>query len=468
MDSASGRVLCGGGAIRLSALGLMGYDETELQFSIGTNGKIMCGGGNVILDADGLTVDSSCSIVGGVFKTSSNVGESGGPAGVRMDANGIAGYISGTVKAIYINAVDGAIWLGNGMGRVVLNADGIYGYDSSTTTSEHLQFYLDSNTGKGIFGNGTASIGKTGISFTDDVGVITFADGGTSLGVIAATKFDAFYIDAINGDLRLSTGASGGEGGDIHLFPESGKVYCRNLYVEGAETRYIGESTHRWNKGYFETLNCRYLEVELSCGYSLQPKQSNLNLGGAIPWENLYVNNLVIHHSIYSNLIPVTSEGVLSPLDLGDGDHYWNSSRIYQMYTGYINSTGDIIADQAGCDCKFYSIRWYTHPAWDEYDDLEIIKAMKPDKKNPKEMDRNTIHPDLFARKKVYEKQLNGKIKATVIDEPDENQFMDLGNNIGLIYGGLRKIIEKIEILEEENMKLREEFDEYKKNIIKK
>jgi len=52
---------------------------------------------------------SSDQIFGKDFRTAENVGDAGGPAGVRFDSSGIRGYLGGTTKTFQITSADGIV-----------------------------------------------------------------------------------------------------------------------------------------------------------------------------------------------------------------------------------------------------------------------------------------------------------------------------------------------------------------------
>jgi hypothetical protein len=72
----------------------------------------------VAIDSTGLTIMGT-----GYFRTAANVGESGGPAGFRVDGTYVAGYSGGTTKQVYIQASTGKLYAGGG--EVILDADGV-------------------------------------------------------------------------------------------------------------------------------------------------------------------------------------------------------------------------------------------------------------------------------------------------------------------------------------------------------
>ncbi|PIO05746.1 hypothetical protein COT29_04475, partial [Candidatus Micrarchaeota archaeon CG08_land_8_20_14_0_20_59_11] len=70
------------------------------------------------LDAGAVTSDkiTSGQIIAKDFRTAENVGEVGGPAGIRFNANEIAGYSGGATKEFYLEAASGKGYFGGGAG----------------------------------------------------------------------------------------------------------------------------------------------------------------------------------------------------------------------------------------------------------------------------------------------------------------------------------------------------------------
>lgn len=66
---------------------------------------------------------TSGQIIGKDFRTATNVGEVGGPAGIRLTASEIAGYSGGTTKQFYVLASDGKLYAAGG--GVILDSSGV-------------------------------------------------------------------------------------------------------------------------------------------------------------------------------------------------------------------------------------------------------------------------------------------------------------------------------------------------------
>lgn len=88
---------------------------------------------------------TASQIVAKDFRTDTNVGEAGGPAGIRFTENEIAGYSGGTTKTFYLDANTGKAYAAGG--SIVLDDDGL------TITGDYLLFKYDSSHQVGVFGN---------------------------------------------------------------------------------------------------------------------------------------------------------------------------------------------------------------------------------------------------------------------------------------------------------------------------
>jgi len=135
-------------------------------------------------------------------------------------------------------------------------------------------------------------------------------------------------------------------------------------------------------------------------------------------------------------------EGSWTPLNdlsgsLGLYNNRWSYSYINTMYSYFnyprINNQGYVgIASRYWFAGYFNQLRYKTHSAFQEHDDIALIKKMKPNKKNPKVL----VIPD--------------EIKS-VSEEGEMEDFIDQGKFAGLTIGTLQNLIARVEKLEEES-----------------
>jgi len=156
-----------------------------------TSDKIVAGA----ITSDKIT---SNQIYGKDIRTAQNVGEVGGPAGIRMTPSELAGYSGGTTKTWYVQSSDGKLYAGGG--SVILDNNGI-----SIKGSNHIGFY---NTSGGTEGWLNALTGQ-------------------------------FVLFGVN-DLVLISNS-----GDIYLSPYN-LIYSQNFVPRSTNTYSLGNSSYKW------------------------------------------------------------------------------------------------------------------------------------------------------------------------------------------------------------------------------
>ena len=87
-------------------------------------GKTTINGGSIEAETITATQITTGQLVGLDIRTDFNVGETGGPAGIRIKRSGIEGYSGGTTKEFYIESSTGKAMCGGG--EVELSSNGIY------------------------------------------------------------------------------------------------------------------------------------------------------------------------------------------------------------------------------------------------------------------------------------------------------------------------------------------------------
>jgi len=201
---------------------------------------------------------SAQQIVAKDFRTAANVGETGGPAGIRFTASEIAGYSSGTTKQFYLQSSDGKAYFGGG--SVVADANGLTikgdllifedgsDNDRGSIYADATNFYVVSegvdmtlNSGailhlvatSGIAINSTLANIDTKISGNNEANLI-YADGSADkVGFGIVTPAERVHV--LNGNLKVS-----GTGGTVKAVGY--EIADGNAGADGSFTAGSGET----------------------------------------------------------------------------------------------------------------------------------------------------------------------------------------------------------------------------------
>jgi len=113
-----------------------------------------------------------------------------------------------------------------------------------------------------------------------------------------------------------------------------------------------------------------------------------------------------------NNFIKPTIDAVYN---LGDSAYRWST-----LYLKTLNM------ETSGATARIYGLAYHHLNSWEEEDDLQIVKNMKPDK-DKQHIDINSVHKGLL----------------------DKEGWYDLGSTIGLLFGAVKKLSERLDIIED-------------------
>jgi hypothetical protein len=189
------------------------------------------------ITSDKITSDQ---IYGKDIRTAQNVGEVGGPAGIRMTPSELAGYSGGTTKTWYVQSSDGKLYAGGG--NVILDNSGI--------TVKGTNWLIFKNSSGGIEGyinvpSGSLTIhGVTQVTLETETGNINFYPAGV--------VYSHDFVPAIHDTYSL--GFYSQRWKTLYV---SGTVYSPNATFNGGTVTITPSGTsHPWIFTYYGTDPC--------------------------------------------------------------------------------------------------------------------------------------------------------------------------------------------------------------------
>ncbi len=355
----------------------------------------------------GADINLSSAKIGDLFVGNAQIGS--------LEASKIT---TGTLSAnVQITVGSGTSALGTAMSgaRVQILSTGIKAYDSSG--NQRVQI---SNDGSGWFGSSTGFAWTTSgaLSITGGASGVKLSSAGLNIWGDAMLTTRATEAGTIQCKVD-STGAISAGAGAV-LLNSSGitidgsgaatQVLCFKYSTQSSYI-YAGSSTFNiqmanatssfninfstWGIFSFEPSNTR-ITLPTGCTDLFVASNGTLTLGASTYlWAKVYTDKMhkvTQDGSYYNTMYDIRPYSTTSWLGLGTSSgQYWQAA-----YIGTVN----------------YS----TLTAFDDFDDIKLIKQMKPKKDNTFEIDPDTIPDILKISKSEYSKMIDEKLAAEILD----------------------------------------------------
>jgi fibronectin type 3 domain-containing protein len=173
------------------------------------------------ITSDKITTDQ---IYGKDIRTAQNVGQTGGPAGIRMTSSELAGYSGGTTKTWYAQSSDGVMYAGGG--KVRLDNEGMKLYSGSTLIgrADDLGYTVYDTSG-----NKKAEINTSGVTVYGNY--IWLKLGTTTYGLINAAT-NQLQISGLGSSTKIVLNSSAG----VEVAPDLNAD--KNIYLPAASNGY--------------------------------------------------------------------------------------------------------------------------------------------------------------------------------------------------------------------------------------
>ena len=361
---------------------------------------------------------TSDQIYGKDIRTEQNVGEVGGPAGIRMTPSELAGYSGGTTKTWYAQSSDGKLYAGGG--SVILDNNGL-----SIKGGKFIFFY---NSSGGLEGNIDVETGKVILTGSNEL------DLQTTSGNIYLRPYSVVYsydfVPAIHDTYSL-----GFDGQRWKTLYVSGTVYSPNATFSGGTVSITPSGTnYPWIFTYDGSDPCL---------------RSNTDSYGVLGSGSYYLWKIFCYTGVFNALNPKSTTS-----NIGSSDSYWNNIYVTNVQAsklyGTVGLPQPLKRPLKGLeDLKMIQFR---------EDGLPVEKSLPTHISNEIDEVRERIK-----REKIAEKSRENrgqKIKSLELTEDDEKEIEDEVNKainsdtvnichtVGWLIQCIKQLSDKVEELE--------------------